>query len=95
MEVFNALDKSPSKIETFLTKASLTKSKTYGSGGSARPVHRTLRLRPTLFHHRPGREIPIHNHFYYQTMFILSGRAAVFSTNLKRTKSRMRGRPAL
>jgi quercetin dioxygenase-like cupin family protein len=34
----------------------------------------------------PGGEIPIHNHFYYQTMYILSGRIAVFSHDLKTDK---------
>jgi len=27
---------------------------------------------------RPGGEIPIHNHLYYQTMYILSGRVRCF-----------------
>jgi quercetin dioxygenase-like cupin family protein len=34
----------------------------------------------------PGGEIPIHNHFYYQTMYILSGRIAVFSHDPKTDK---------
>jgi quercetin dioxygenase-like cupin family protein len=31
----------------------------------------------------PGGEIPIHNHLYYQTMYILSGRLSVTSYDLK------------
>ena len=31
----------------------------------------------------PGGEIPIHNHFYVQTMFILSGSMTVYSYDLE------------
>ncbi len=31
----------------------------------------------------PGGEIPIHNHFYVQTMYILKGRLKVFSYDFK------------
>jgi quercetin dioxygenase-like cupin family protein len=31
----------------------------------------------------PGGYIPIHNHFYHQTMYILSGRLSVMSHNIK------------
>jgi quercetin dioxygenase-like cupin family protein len=31
----------------------------------------------------PGGNIPIHNHFYYQTMYILSGRVLVTSYNVE------------
>ena len=31
----------------------------------------------------PGGEIPIHNHFYYQTMYVLKGRLSVISYDLK------------
>ncbi len=36
-----------------------------------------------LFTVAPGGEIPIHNHFYYQTMYILSGRLTVRSHDPK------------
>jgi quercetin dioxygenase-like cupin family protein len=80
MEVFNALDKSPSKIETFPYKGKPYKVKDVwirwlSQAGPKDSPEYGLRF----FTIGPAGEIPIHNHFYYQTMFILSGRAAVFS----------------
>ena len=40
-------------------------------------------LWPSVFYDRPRGEIPIHNHFYVQTMYILSGRIAVASHDPK------------
>jgi quercetin dioxygenase-like cupin family protein len=47
-----------------------------------------------LFTVGPGGDIPIHNHFYYQTMYILSGHLRVFSYDSKsdeKIKEKMAG----
>lgn len=36
-----------------------------------------------LFNVGPGGDIPIHNHLYYQTMYVLSGKLIVFSHDPK------------
>ncbi|HDZ90742.1 MAG: cupin domain-containing protein [Deltaproteobacteria bacterium] len=80
MDILNVKDKDETKIETFpyrgkplkvngvgvrwLSQAGLGDSPEYG-----------LRF----FTVGPGGEIPIHNHFYVQTMFILSGNMTVYS----------------
>ena len=80
MEVFNALDKPPVKIETYPYKGKPYKVKDVwirwlSQAGPKDSPEYGLRF----FTIGPAGEIPIHNHFYYQTMFILSGRVAVFS----------------
>lgn len=80
MEVMNAMDKEESKIKTFPYKGSPLKVKDVGirwlsqAGPKDAPEY-GLRL----FSVGPGGEIPIHNHFYVQTMYILSGHLSVFS----------------
>ncbi len=80
MEVFNSKDKEGRKIESFpyrgkplpvkdvkiqwLTQAGPEDSPEYG-----------LRF----FTVGPGGEIPIHNHFYIQTMYMMSGHLSVCS----------------
>lgn len=80
MEVFNSSEKEGTKIESFpyrgkplpvkdveiqwLTQAGPEESPEYG-----------LRF----FTVGPGGEIPIHNHFYIQTMYITSGQLSVCS----------------
>ena len=84
MNVLNVNDREDTKIETFpfkgkslnvkgvcvrwLSQAGLEESPDYG-----------LRF----FTIGPGGYIPIHNHFYHQTMYILSGRLAAMSHDLK------------
>lgn len=80
MEIFNTNDREESKIESYpyrgkpyevkdvwikwLTQAGPEDSPEYG-----------LRL----FTVGPGGEIPIHNHFYIQTMYVLGGHLSVCS----------------
>lgn len=80
MEVFNSNEKEGTKIESFpyrgkplpvknvkiqwLTQAGPEESPEYG-----------LRF----FTVGPGGEIPIHNHFYIQTMYVMSGQLSVCS----------------
>ena len=80
MEVFNALDKSAVKIEKFPYKGKLYEVKGVWirwlskAGPNDSPEY-GLRF----FTIGPAGEIPIHDHPYYQTMFILGGRVSVFS----------------
>ena len=96
MEIFNALDKSPVKIETYPYKGKPYKVKEVwirwlSQAGPKDSPEYGLRF----FTIGPAGEIPIHNHFYYQTMFILSGRVAVFSheSETARVKEERDGRP--
>lgn len=50
----------------------------YGDDGNGYPEY-GLRY----FTIEPGGEIPIHNHFYHQTMYILSGRAECFQYDME------------
>ena len=80
MIVMNAKDKKENKIETYPYRGKALQVKDVwirwlsqtGPEGSPEYGLRFFRI-------GPGGEIPIHNHFYYQTMYILSGRIAVFS----------------
>ena len=80
MIVMNAMDKKENKIETYPYRGKPLHVKDVwirwlsqtGPEGSPEYGLRFFRI-------GPGGEIPIHNHFYYQTMYILSGRIAVFS----------------
>jgi quercetin dioxygenase-like cupin family protein len=75
MKVQNANDVMEKKIETFPYKGKPLAVKEVGirwlsqAGGADSPEY-GLRF----FTVGPGGEIPIHNHLYYQTMYILSGR---------------------
>ena len=80
MEVFNAMDREQSKIETFPYKDKPLKVKDVhicwlSQAGPEDSPDYGLRL----FSIGPGGEIPIHNHFYVQTMYMLSGHLSVFS----------------
>ncbi len=75
MQVMNAMDRKPSKIETFPYRGKPLPVKDVWirwlsqAGPEGAPEY-GLRF----FSIGPGGEIPIHNHLYYQTMYILSGR---------------------
>ena len=81
MIVQKALDVEDVKIETFPYKGkpydvkgiSVRWLSKCGDDGHGYPEY-GLRL----FTAAPGGEIPIHNHFYHQTMYILSGRFLCF-----------------
>jgi quercetin dioxygenase-like cupin family protein len=76
MEVIKATDVTDVKIDKFPYKGNLLDVKgisirwlsKFGDDGHGYPDY-GLRL----FTAAPGGEIPIHNHFYHQTMYILSG----------------------
>ena len=76
MEIFNWKDCPDIKIEKFPFKGKMKDVKgtsvrwlsQYGDDGTGNPEY-GLRF----FTIEPGGEIPIHNHFYHQTMYILSG----------------------
>ena len=74
MEIFNALDKAPVKIETYPYKGKPYKVKEVwirwlSQAGPKDSPEYGLRF----FTIGPAGEIPIHNHFYHQTMYILDG----------------------
>ena len=80
MEIFSAMDKEQSRIETFPYKGKPLKVRDVhirwlSQAGPEDSPDYGLRL----FSIGPGGEIPIHNHFYVQTMFILSGQLLVAS----------------
>ncbi|MCJ7595754.1 MAG: cupin domain-containing protein [Desulfobacterales bacterium] len=80
MEVFNAMDREQSKIVTFPYKGKPLKVRDVhirwlSQAGPEDSPDYGLRL----FSIGPGGEIPIHNHFYVQTMYMLSGHLSVFS----------------
>ncbi len=83
MIVMNANSVNKSKIETFPTRGSLTRSRTSGSNSCHRQVLKSLRIMVFVFLLSEPEEIPIHNHFYVQTMYILSGRIAIASHHSK------------
>jgi quercetin dioxygenase-like cupin family protein len=78
MEMRNFKDCEEIKIEKFPFKGQMHDVigttvrwlSRYGDDGSGNPDY-GLRL----FEIQPGGEIPIHNHFYHQTMYFLSGKA--------------------
>lgn len=87
MIVMNAKDKKENKIETYPYRGKPLQVKDVwirwlsevGPEGSPEYGLRVFRI-------GPGGEIPIHNHFYYQTMYILGGRIVVFSYDPKTDK---------
>ena len=84
MIVINVNDRKDKKIETFPYKGKLLEVKNVWirwlseAGPEGAPEY-GLRF----FTIGPGGDIPIHNHFYYQTMYILSGRVLVTSYNIQ------------
>lgn len=80
MEVMNASDRKATKIETYPYKGKPLQVKDVWirwlsqAGPEGAPEY-GLRF----FTIGPGGEIPIHNHLYYQTMYILSGRLSCVS----------------
>lgn len=80
MQVQNAKDVKENRIESFPYKGKALVVKEVGirwlsqAGLSDSPDY-GLRF----FTVGPGGEIPIHNHFYHQTMYILSGHLTVWS----------------
>jgi quercetin dioxygenase-like cupin family protein len=84
MKVLNVHDKKEQKIETYPYKGKPLQVKNVWirwlsqAGPDGAPEY-GLRF----FTIGPEGEIPIHNHQYYQTMYILSGRLSVTSYDLK------------
>ncbi len=87
MIVINVNDRKDAKIETFPYKGKPLEVKNVWirwlsqAGPEGAPEY-GLRF----FTIGPGGNIPIHNHFYYQTMYILSGRVLVTSYNVETDK---------
>ena len=81
METLNVKDTEPKKIESFPYRGKTYKVKDvtirWLSQAGLDPDSPDYGLR--LFTVGPGGEIPIHNHFYVQTMFMLKGQLIVFS----------------
>lgn len=80
MEIFNATEKVEKQIETFPYKGKPLKVKDVrirwlSQAGPPDAPEYGLRF----FTVGPGGEIPIHNHFYVQTMYMLTGNLDVFS----------------
>jgi quercetin dioxygenase-like cupin family protein len=81
MKIANYKDYEEKKIEKFPFKNEMRTVRgtcirwlsQYGDDGTGYPEY-GLRY----FTIEPGGEIPIHNHFYHQTMFILKGKAECF-----------------
>jgi quercetin dioxygenase-like cupin family protein len=84
MNVLNVHDKKEQKVETFPYRGKPLQVKNVWirwlsqAGPDGAPEY-GLRF----FTIGPEGEIPIHNHQYYQTMYILSGRLSVTSYDLK------------
>jgi quercetin dioxygenase-like cupin family protein len=84
MYVINVKDREDQKIETFPYKGKPLAVKDVwirwlSQAGPEDMPEYGLRF----FTIGPGGYIPIHNHFYHQTMYILSGRLSVISHDLK------------
>ncbi len=84
MIVKNANDEKDNKIDTYPYKGKPLKVKDVwirwlSQAGPADSPEYGLRF----FTIGPGGSIPIHNHFYIQTMYILSGRISVVSHRLE------------
>jgi len=80
MEVLNPGDKEEKKIETFPYKGKMLAVKDVTikwltQAGPEESPEYGLRF----FTVGPGGEIPIHNHFYIQTMYMMSGHLSVCS----------------
>lgn len=86
MEILNFKDCEDVKIETFPFKGkvrpvigtSIRWLSKFGDDGTGHPEY-GLRF----FTIQPGGEIPIHNHFYHQTMYILSGKLEYMHFNME------------
>lgn len=89
MDVINVNDRKDSKIETFPYKGRSLEVKNVWirwltqAGPEGSPEY-GLRL----FTVGGGGSIPIHNHFYVQTMYILNGRLSVASYDVKTDEKR-------
>jgi len=84
MYVINVNDREDTKIETFPYKGKSLKVKDVwirwlSQAGLEESPDYGLRF----FTIGPGGYIPIHNHFYHQTMYILSGRLSAMSHDPK------------
>ena len=84
MIVINVNDRKDSKIETFPYKGKALEVKHVwirwlSSAGPEGAPEYGLRF----FTIGAGGNIPIHNHFYYQTMYILTGRVLATSYNIE------------
>jgi len=80
MDILNVNDREETRIESFPYKGRSLKVREVGirwlsQAGFVDSPEYGLRF----FTVGPGGEIPIHNHFYVQTMYILSGRMVVYS----------------
>jgi quercetin dioxygenase-like cupin family protein len=80
MDVLNVMDTEEKKIETFPYKGKPLKVtdvsiRWLSQAGPQDSPDYGLRF----FRVGPGGEIPIHNHFYVQTMYMLTGSLSVFS----------------
>lgn len=83
MIVINVNDREDTRIETFPYKGKKLEVKNtfvrwLSQAGPKDSPEYGLRF----FTVGPGGSIPIHNHFYYQTMYIMEGRLLVFSYDL-------------
>ncbi len=86
MEIVNFKDCEDVKIDKFpfkgrkqdVTGTSVRWLSSYGDDGNGYPEY-GLRY----FTIQPGGEIPIHNHFYHQTMYILSGKAECWQFDME------------
>ena len=84
MEIMNVKDRQPSKVETYPYKGRPLQVKDVWiswlsqAGPKGAPEY-GLRF----FRIGPGGDIPIHNHLYYQTMYVLSGRMTCMSHDPK------------
>ncbi len=84
MIVMNVKDKKPSKIETYPYKGKpLVVKDTWISWLSQAGPEGAPEYGLRFFTIGPRGSIPIHNHLYYQTMYILSGRLSVASHDPK------------
>jgi len=89
MEILNFKDCDDIKIEKFpfkgvdreVTGTSIRWLSRVGDDGTGYPEY-GLRY----FTIQPGGEIPVHNHFYHQTMYILSGKFECYQYDLETEK---------
>jgi len=81
MRIVNIKDGETKKIESYPYKGKPLKVKDVSIQwlSQAGPDVSSPEYGLRLFIVGPGGDIPIHNHFYYQTMYMLSGRLVVFS----------------
>jgi quercetin dioxygenase-like cupin family protein len=80
MEIVNVRDREEKRIESFPYKGKAYKVREVGirwlsQAGPADSPEYGLRF----FRVGPGGEIPVHNHFYIQTMYMLTGRLTACS----------------